>query len=209
MKVKSHNSYSGGRISYIIFRTQWKIKHKSPCSKVIENFKMAGVEQWTKHGALYVCGAEYNNYRLNDHEAGLSGWLLSKVMEAWEAKASRWRSSGLSLAMQCIEISKNHYREKSETVRVSWSQIIRGLSDRLRGSGSYGKFESWVWRPQKLKLTDVKVQGLTQLEIFLPTEGYVLPNLLIFWVLLWANTWLFFFSLQLQFPANSMWVFKW
>ena len=153
---------------------------------------MAGVEQWTKHGALYVCGAEYNNYRLNDHEAGLSGWLLSKVMEAWEAKASRWRSSGLSLAMQCIEISKNHYREKSETVRVSWSQIIRGLSDRLRGSGSYGKFESWVWRPQKLKLTDVKVQGLTQLEIFLPTEGYVLPNLLIFWVLLWANTWLFF-----------------
>lgn len=56
--------------------------------------------------------------------------------------------------MGSIEICWDHRRENSQAIGVSWSQIIRGLSARLREAGSYGKFLSRVWWPQKFKLTD-------------------------------------------------------
>ena len=46
--------------------------------------------------------------------------------------------------MGSIEIWRDHCRENSQAIGVSWSQIIRGLSARLREAGSYGKFSSRV-----------------------------------------------------------------
>lgn len=171
---------------------------------------MAEVEQWTKHGALYVCGAECNNYRLNDHEAGLSGWLLSKVDGGLRGKGLKvkfWSFIGHAVCRDFKELLQGEEWDckgklEPDHKRLIWhAKGVRKLWKVLELSVKTSETQvHWCQGPRTNSVGNISSYCRVCTSKLTHFLSIALSQHLTFF---------FFFSLQLQFPENTMWVFKW